>query len=239
MEPNNAERRVISAAESQAADIGGDPYHTVAAAAMDLHGRIHTGVNVYHFTGGPCAELVAMGVAAAAHAGPLVTIAAAGDRGRGLIPPCGRCRQALLDLHPDILVAVPTTSGPQMRQVRNLLPDTYFFPDHQTPRILRFNKRYYDAVASGKKSVTIRYDDPTPLGSSFFYFEDDDTHGPLRGTVTSVTTYPLSSLTAEQARLPPATCVDSLKEGLRGHYPHMPEDVEVEVVTFTVDSAHS
>jgi cytidine deaminase len=54
---------------------------------------------------------------------------AAGDQGRGLIPPCGRCRQVLLDLHPDILVAVPTPTGPQLRPIRKLLPDAYFSPD--------------------------------------------------------------------------------------------------------------
>src|SRR5262249_53835521 len=35
-----------------------DRYHTCGAAARTADGRIVTGVNVYHFTGGPCAELV-------------------------------------------------------------------------------------------------------------------------------------------------------------------------------------
>ncbi len=96
MEPLESERRVIEAAESLARTLGGDTNHSVAAAAMDTVGRIHLGVNVHHFTGGPCAELVTLGVAATAQAGPLVTMAAAGDGGRGLIPPCGRCRQVML-----------------------------------------------------------------------------------------------------------------------------------------------
>lgn len=95
---------------------------------MDVDGRIHEAVNVYYFTGGPCAELVALGVAAAAGAKQLLTVAAAGDRRRGLIPPCGRCRQVLLDQHPDIMVAVPTQRGPEMRPIRKLLPDTYVSP---------------------------------------------------------------------------------------------------------------
>lgn len=32
--------------------------HTVAAAAMNVEGSIYTGVNVDHFTGGLCAEVV-------------------------------------------------------------------------------------------------------------------------------------------------------------------------------------
>ncbi len=131
---------------------------------MDASGRIHTAANVYHFTGGPCAERVALGAAAAAGSGPLLTIAAAGDQGRGLIPPCGRCSQAFLNLHPDILVAVPTPSGPQLRPIRKLLPDTYFFPDTcffpdaNARRIVRFNMPYYDDVAAGRKTITVRYD---------------------------------------------------------------------------------
>ncbi|AZL06468.1 MAG: cytidine deaminase [Brevibacterium aurantiacum] len=111
MDLYDSELEVIDVAESLAATLGADENHTVAAAVMDTYGRIHTGVNVHHFTGGPCAELVAIGNAAAAGAGPLVTIAAAGDGGRGLLSPCGRCRQVILDLHPDALVAVPRSGA--------------------------------------------------------------------------------------------------------------------------------
>lgn len=133
---------MIEAAEFLARTLGKDPNHTAAAAVLDTQGRIHTAVNVYHFTGGPCAELVALGVAATARAGPLVAMAAAGDRGRGLMPPCGRCGQVMLDLPPDLVVAVPTEQGPRMRPIAKLLPDTYFFPDGNAEHVLRFNKRY-------------------------------------------------------------------------------------------------
>src|SRR5699024_285204 len=74
--------------------------HTVAAAALDSAGQIHTGLNVHHFTGGPCAELVVIGQAATvSKALPLTTIVAAlhaapaaGVAG-GVVPPCRRCRQ--------------------------------------------------------------------------------------------------------------------------------------------------
>lgn len=36
-----------------------DGRHTVGAAVRDADGRIYVGVNLAHFTGGPCAELVA------------------------------------------------------------------------------------------------------------------------------------------------------------------------------------
>ncbi|WP_406464498.1 hypothetical protein OH768_51800 [Streptomyces sp. NBC_01622] len=200
MKLSDSGRRVVEAAERLAATLGSDPNHTVAAAAMDTAGRIHEAVNVYHFTGGPCAELVALGVAATAGAGPLVTIAAAGDRGRGLIPPCGRCRQALLDLHPDVQVAVPTDDGPALRPIRELLPDTYFFPDADARRVVRFDKHDYEAVATSRKTSTVRHDDPIAPGPAIFFFEDDEAHRTLNGTITGV----------ERRRLDDSSTVDQL-----------------------------
>ena len=128
---HDSEARLIDAAEALARTLGADPDpdHTMAAAALDAAGRIHVGVNVFHFTGGPCAELVALGAAAAAHAGPLVAMAAVGDGGRGIAPPCGRCRQVMLDLHPDVRVAVPGADGPEFVGIRDLLPVSYALPD--------------------------------------------------------------------------------------------------------------
>lgn len=229
------EQRVLDAALELASTLGADPQHSVAAAAMDTHGRVHTGVNVYHFTGGPCAELVALGAAATQHAGPLVTIAAAGDGGRGLIAPCGRCRQVLIDTHPDIMIFVPGDDGPELRPVRDLLPATYLFPDAAPPRVVRFNRRYYDAVASGEKTTTIRYDDPVAIGPATLYFEGDEAHRTLPGMITDLRPLALGELTDEQAVREGAASADSLRAGLRGHYPDLPDDAVVTVVTFRAD----
>ncbi|MFG3579823.1 cytidine deaminase family protein [Micromonospora chersina] len=105
--------------------------HTVAAAARTIDGRVFTGVNVYHFTGGPCAEVVAIGAAATQGAGELETIVAVGDRGRGVIPPCGRCRQVLLDYFPSIRVIVGPPDALRAVPVTDLLPETYVWSDHQ------------------------------------------------------------------------------------------------------------
>jgi cytidine deaminase len=99
-----------------------DRYHTTAAAARASDGRIVTGVNVYHFTGGPCAELVVLGRAAAEGVDQLIEIVAVGDRDRGILAPCGRCRQVLLDLHPGIRVAVWTGSEARAVPIAELLP---------------------------------------------------------------------------------------------------------------------
>ena len=52
--------------------------HTVACAARDDGGAIHVAMNVFHFTGGPCAELAVLGVAAAAGAHRVTSIVAVG-----------------------------------------------------------------------------------------------------------------------------------------------------------------
>ncbi|MFJ8471660.1 cytidine deaminase family protein [Kitasatospora sp. NPDC094011] len=105
--------------------------HTVAAAGRNADGRIITAVNVYHFTGGPCAELVLIGAAAGQGAYDLTTVVAVGDRERGVIPPCGRCRQVLLDYFPKVGVIVGEGSGLRTLPIPELLPATYVWADHQ------------------------------------------------------------------------------------------------------------
>jgi len=96
--------------------------HTVGAAVRDISGDIYGGINVYHFTGGPCAELVALGHARASGARELSTIVAVGHGGRGPLPPCGRDRQILSDYHPGIRVILPTSRGVGSVAIEDLLP---------------------------------------------------------------------------------------------------------------------
>lgn len=105
--------------------------HTVAAAARARDGRIVTAVNAYHFTGGPCAELVLIGAAAAEGAYELDTIVAVGDRDRGVVPPCGRCRQVLLDYFPALKVIVGGGDRVRTVPIAGLLPERYVWADHQ------------------------------------------------------------------------------------------------------------
>jgi cytidine deaminase len=105
--------------------------HTMAAAARAKDGRIVTAVNAYHFTGGPCAELVVIGAAAAQGIYDLDTIVAVGDRDRGVVSPCGRCRQALLDYFPALKVIVGNGDDRRTVAIAALLPETYVWADHQ------------------------------------------------------------------------------------------------------------
>lgn len=237
MEPGTLEQRVIDAALALAKTLGKNPNHTVAAAAMDTSGQIHTAVNVHHFTGGPCAELVVLGVAAAAQAGPLIAMASAGDRGRGLNAPCGRCCQVMLDLYPDLRVAVPTESGPQMRPIANLLPDALNAPDPHAERVLRFHKRYYEPIMAGKKLSTARWNEPVAPGPAIFYFEDDEDHGPLQGQILEVNKFLLDELTPDALRLTGDDTVNEYIAILRVFYPEMPADAVIEVADFILSES--
>jgi cytidine deaminase len=121
--PTDDDRELISAATRTIdAHADEDGIHTVGAAVRDSGGRVHVGVNLYHFTGGPCAELVALGSARASGARELTTIVAVGDGERGVIAPCGRDRQVLADYHRDIRVLIPTSEWIRSVTVADLLP---------------------------------------------------------------------------------------------------------------------
>ncbi|MFF7813075.1 cytidine deaminase [Streptomyces sp. NPDC007945] len=130
-----AEKPVDDALVQAAADVArtrcrGDN-HTMAAAGRARDGRIVTAVNAYHFTGGPCAELVLLGAAAAQGVYDLTTIVAVGDRDRGVVPPCGRCRQVLLDYFPTVNVIVGRGDRLRTVPITGLLPESYVWADHQ------------------------------------------------------------------------------------------------------------
>ncbi|WP_433723648.1 cytidine deaminase family protein [Actinoplanes sp. CA-051413] len=101
---------------------GEDGVHTMGAAVRGVDGRMYGGINLYHFTGGPCAELVALGHARASGARELATIVAVGNFGRGPVGPCGRDRQILFDYHPRIRVILPTGEGIRSVRIRDLMP---------------------------------------------------------------------------------------------------------------------
>ncbi|MFD8702640.1 cytidine deaminase family protein [Kitasatospora sp. NPDC059648] len=131
MEPGAVDQELVAAALDVARRYARGDNHTVAAAGRSADGRIVTALNAYHFTGGPCAELVLIGAAAGQGAYELTTVVAVGDRERGVVPPCGRCRQVLLDYFPDLGVIVGRGAELRTVPVRELLPAAYVWADHQ------------------------------------------------------------------------------------------------------------
>jgi cytidine deaminase len=113
-------RSTIDAATDAGPDEDG--VHTMGAAIRASDGRVFIGVNVFHFTGGPCAELVALGAARAAGATELTHVVAVGNHGRGVKSPCGRDRQIFADYHPDVRVILPGPEGLVSVKASELLP---------------------------------------------------------------------------------------------------------------------
>ena len=101
--------------------------HGVGAAVRCVSGRVYTGINVEACGYGPCAEHVAIGAALTAGERRLVTIVAVAHREDDfpVIPPCGGCRQLLVDYSPDCLVIVVTDSGLAKARACDLLPMAY------------------------------------------------------------------------------------------------------------------
>jgi len=127
---DSATQETLIAAATQAvenAQLLPNKRHLVGAACLTSDGKIIPGVNVAHYTGGPCAEPVAIGAAAALGYLPhrLTHMVAVGHRGRGVVNPCGRCRQQLLDLSPDIHVLVRDGDEVKEVSVAELLPLPY------------------------------------------------------------------------------------------------------------------
>jgi cytidine deaminase len=112
---------LLVAASGRLDAAGGGLHHSVASAVRVATGTIYTGVNLYHFTGGPCAEMVAL-ANAIGDGGRPTHIVAVGDGQRGVIPPCGRCRQVMVDYFPNIEVMLP---GGRYVTVESLMPETY------------------------------------------------------------------------------------------------------------------
>ncbi|MBU2667715.1 cytidine deaminase [Actinoplanes bogorensis] len=96
--------------------------HTMGAAVREADGRMFGGINLYHFLGGPCAELVALGNARASGGREFTTIVAVGNFNRGPVGPCGRDRQILFDYHTGIRVILPTDQGIRSVRITDLMP---------------------------------------------------------------------------------------------------------------------
>ncbi len=121
---------LIASATEMLARSGDGNTHTVAASVCADDDNIYSGMNLFHFTGGPCAEIVALARLAsdAPGARPLAIVAVA-DRERGVIAPCGRCRQILTDDCPEIQIVLRTDQGIQAVPLDTTLPYGYVRAD--------------------------------------------------------------------------------------------------------------
>ncbi|MEU8219141.1 cytidine deaminase [Micromonospora taraxaci] len=106
MDMRDTDRALVQAATAVAKLRCRSQHHTVASAARNADGRVFTGVNVQHATGGVCAELVVIGTAATQGVTELETIVTVADRGREVTAPCDRCVRVLRDYFPALRVII-------------------------------------------------------------------------------------------------------------------------------------
>jgi cytidine deaminase/uncharacterized protein YqfB (UPF0267 family) len=226
-------RQTIDATTDAAPGEGG--IHTMGAAVRAEDGLVYTGVNLYHFTGGPCAELVALAAARAQGARRITHIVAVGNHGRGPAAPCGRDRQVLIDYYPGIRVIVPTAEGLRSVAAEDLIPFAYVQPSatEQHPvQTIYFNPRYLDAVRSGQKTRTTRFRDPARMGAAVLEFELEPAPVRLMAKVTDIRETTFAALTDDDAQHEALETADQLRQALRSHYPMIAPNDQVQVVSF-------
>lgn len=128
MEPIQQQDQALIAAARDAIRRNYDGVHfnfTVGAAVRCGSRKIYTGVNVYSIHGA-CAEQVALGAAITAGERDFTAIVAVrGTDGTEIIPPCGNCRQILMDYAPNCAVILQIGSDIRKVSARELLPWAY------------------------------------------------------------------------------------------------------------------
>lgn len=109
-------------------------WHMVAAALRSRDGHIFTGLHLGATVGrmSVCAEPIALGRAILEGDGTAETVVAVRHpkpeesvREIAVVPPCGACREMLVDFDPEALVIVPAPGGLVKMPVRELLPLPY------------------------------------------------------------------------------------------------------------------
>jgi cytidine deaminase len=109
-------------------------WHMVAAAIRSRDGRIWTGLHIGTTVGrlSVCAEAVAFGRALLEGDGTIQTAVAVRhpkpeetDRELAVVPPCGACREMILDHAPDAMVIVKDSDVLIKLPIRTLLPLPY------------------------------------------------------------------------------------------------------------------
>lgn len=228
------ERNLIRIVRSHAQQTSNGDATTVAAGLLTASGQIILGVNVYHFLGGPCAEISALSKhTEIASDDPVSTVVAVYGPTGDVISPCGKCRQILFDLDPNIKAIVRTPNGFMSFAIRELLPHPYDWRASESPQRLYMWEGYEDMIRSGVKQQTIRVDDPFIPGPAVIVFEKSDgSVVELAATVNSSRTILRNELTDDIARADGFTDLTELNAALDIHYPALDDNAEVDVVTF-------
>ena len=119
-------RLLTAAQEAIRKNYDGETYlHTVGAAVRCTNGKIYVGVNLYSLHGA-CAEQIALGAAITNGERSFECIVAVrGADGEEILPPCGNCRQILMDYMPECAVVLSIDNTYRKVKAKDLLPFAY------------------------------------------------------------------------------------------------------------------
>lgn len=125
--PEHRLHAALAAARALIGKLRREGRHHVAATVL-TGGGAYTAANLECMLprGSICAEAAAIGMAAVAEPFAPVVFSVAVNRRGEVIPPCGFCRELLMDYGPDAVIAVGE-DGPalRLRPLSALLPDAY------------------------------------------------------------------------------------------------------------------
>ncbi|MBV2359044.1 hypothetical protein KUH32_04590 [Thalassococcus sp. CAU 1522] len=122
-----AHQEAVAAARAFIADRQRGDWHTVASVVLTASGARFVALNLDSTLprASVCAEPVALGMALSANPDDAVVFCAAVNRRGEVIPPCGPCRELMLDYAPHALVAVPADPDFAVMPLRGLMPAAY------------------------------------------------------------------------------------------------------------------
>lgn len=229
-------RRLVRTTSEHAVTWNDDHDHTVAAGLLTAFGEIVLGLNTFHFLGGPCGEIAALSNHAASRPrDPIVAVAAVHGPTNHVIPPCGKCRQVFYDIDPAITFVVRDAAGLQSRSAADLLPFAFDVDLILGTQQINMWHGYEEVVRSGKKTQTIRVDDPFQPGPAELVFDQiDGSVVRIDAEVTSVREVTLADLTEEDAVLDGFANLQELQAALDKHYPGIGPEEIVDIVSFTL-----
>ena len=126
IEADIADRLVAAAEEGRGRARAPYSNFTVGAAVLCADGRIFGGGNIENASFGAtvCAERVAMFSAVAAGCAGIRAIAIVGP-GDEPLPPCGICRQVMVELAPDAEVIMAGGGARRVMTVAELMPEAF------------------------------------------------------------------------------------------------------------------
>lgn len=234
-------RELVAAAINHAVATHDGDAHTVAAALLTRSGRVILGLNTHHFLGGPCGEISAISNHAA-HCpdDPIVAVAAAYGPTASVIAPCGKYRQILFDLDPNIECIIRVANGLEAHQVRALLPHAYDWRAMEAPQLIYMWEGYETLICDGRKRQTIRVDDPFRRGPAILVFEKSNGETiTIDAHVDQVRTLPRAALSEQDALRDGFDCLESLHAALDQHYPDLGDDIPVDIVEFSLAGAQA